>query len=73
MKKLFALLSVFVVLGLLAACAAPTPQVVEVTKEVQGRPPGPELGVHRLARPVPPDGSGPVRPTSTASQGEIDR
>jgi hypothetical protein len=46
MKKLFALLSVFVVLGLLAACAAPTPQVVEVTKEVQGRPPGPELGVH---------------------------
>jgi len=35
MKKLFALLSVFVVLGLLAACAAPTPQVVEVTKEVE--------------------------------------
>lgn len=35
MKRLFVLLAVAVVLSLLAACAAPTPQVIEVTKEVE--------------------------------------
>lgn len=35
MKGLFVLLAVAVVLSLLAACAAPTPQVIEVTKEVE--------------------------------------
>ena len=35
MKKLFALLAAVLLLSLLAACAAPTPQVIEVTKEVE--------------------------------------
>jgi multiple sugar transport system substrate-binding protein len=35
MKRLFALLSVVMIFGLLTACAAPTPQVIEVTKEVE--------------------------------------